>query len=69
VVSWEGRATYEAAAVEFDENGVISGFYVLGEDHGDFDFMVTDLLVVGCVYVEVVEAGFRCCPSCGHGAV
>lgn len=68
-MSWEGRATYEAAAVEFDENWVVSGFYVFGENYGNFDFMVADLLVVRCVDVEVVEAGCWCCPCCGHGVV
>lgn len=50
--------TYQAAAMELDENGVFAWLEGLGDQDTDVDRLVIDFLVRGSVDVEAVEASF-----------
>jgi len=57
----KGNITYEAAAVPFDDQRVFSGFEFFRDEYADFDLVVADLLIWGCVDVKAVEACFHVC--------
>jgi hypothetical protein len=53
-----GKTTHEATAMPLYDQWVLARFEIFGDENGDLDLMVADLLVESCVNVETVEAGF-----------
>jgi hypothetical protein len=52
------KTTHEAASMPLHDQWVVARFETFGDEDGDLDLMVADLLVESCVDVETVEAGF-----------
>lgn len=51
-----GDLSYQATAVELDEDGVLARLEVFGNQNPDIDALVVDFLVRRAVDVEAVEA-------------
>lgn len=65
-----GDLSYQAAAVEFDEDGMFAGLEMFGNQDSDIDALVVGFLIRRAVDVEAVEARlWRCIVKRCHGSI